>query len=62
MYLKKLITKLDLLAITWAEYGADEVHSRLTLDQFKAKVPAQRCGTGLSSVGKALPRATDVRL
>ena len=42
MYLKKLITKLDLLAITWAEYGAEEVHSGLTLDQYKAKVQVLR--------------------
>ena len=42
MYLKKLITRLDLLAITWVEYGADEVHSGLTLDQFKAKVQVLR--------------------
>ncbi len=42
MYLKKLITRLDLLAITWAEYGPDEVHSGLTLDQFKAKVQVLR--------------------
>ncbi|MCH2377882.1 MAG: hypothetical protein MK236_00530, partial [Pedosphaera sp.] len=42
MYLKKLITRLDLLAITWAEYGADEVHSGLTLDQYKAKVQVLR--------------------
>ena len=42
MYLKKLITRLDLLAITWVEYGADEVHSGLTLDQYKAKVQVLR--------------------
>ena len=42
MYLKKLITKLDLLAITWVEYGSDEVHSGLTLDQYKAKVQVLR--------------------
>ena len=42
MNLKKLITRLDLLTITWAEYGADEVHSGLTLDQYKAKVQVLR--------------------
>ena len=42
MYLKKLITRLDLLAITWVEYGSDEVHSGLTLDQYKAKVQVLR--------------------
>ena len=38
MNLKKMIIKLDLLTITWAEYGAEEVRSGLTLDQYKAKV------------------------
>ncbi|MBR90788.1 MAG: hypothetical protein CMO66_05915 [Verrucomicrobiales bacterium] len=42
MYLKKLIHKLDLLAITWAEYAAEEVLSGLTLEQFKAKVQVLR--------------------